>query len=375
MKENVRHGTWFIRQLIRLFTVILAVLFFWLLGFVVEDIETIPGPTYAEIEHKFVDAKLVRQDEQLQKQIADLEQSIAAQAQQQQIVRDSSENLQRTIQQLLQLKKSSVEKSVSFSDSDAKLLTASLNEFFAGQKSYQKINQTISDLTSQTGRLANERSRVEAEIAKQRKSAQREYDSQTEAHRLRLAFYQLLILVPLLLATAYPLVKRRGSLYYPLFLAIGGATLLKVTLVVHEYFPSRYFKYILILVHLLVVARLLIHLIRTVAFSKAAWLKRQYREAYERFLCPICEYPIRTTRASSSTGRDAPSTRFCRKAIPPRRRSLHVSSLRGGGVQGVQAESEKVQAFVARPLRALWGEQGNNKRPADVPSPRERGLG
>ncbi len=294
MKENVRHGTWFIRQLIRLFTVILAVLFFWLLGFVVEDIETIPGPTYAEIEHKFVDAKLVRQDEQLQKQIADLEQSIAAQAQQQQIVRDSSENLQRTIQQLLQLKKSSVEKSVSFSDSDAKLLTASLNEFFAGQKSYQKINQTISDLTSQTGRLANERSRVEAEIAKQRKSAQREYDSQTEAHRLRLAFYQLLSLVPMLLATAYPLVKRRGSLYYPLFLAIGGATLLKVTLVVHEYFPSRYFKYILILVHLLVVARLLIHLIRTVAFPKAAWLKRQYREAYERFLCPICEYPIRT---------------------------------------------------------------------------------
>ena len=116
----------------------------------------------------------------------------------------------------------------------------------------------------------------------------------TEAHRLRLAFYQLLILVPLLLATAYPLAKRRSSLYYPLFLAVGGATLLKVALVVHEYFPSRYFKYILIFVLLLVVARLLVHLIRTVAFPKAAWMKRQYREAYERFLCPVCEYPIRT---------------------------------------------------------------------------------
>ena len=24
------------------------------------------------------------------------------------------------------------------------------------------------------------------------------------------------------------------------------------------------------------------------------WLIKQYREAYERFLCPVCEYPIRT---------------------------------------------------------------------------------
>jgi predicted RNA-binding Zn-ribbon protein involved in translation (DUF1610 family) len=37
-----------------------------------------------------------------------------------------------------------------------------------------------------------------------------------------------------------------------------------------------------------------IQLIRIVAFPKIDWLMRQYREAYERFLCPICEYPIRT---------------------------------------------------------------------------------
>ena len=48
------------------------------------------------------------------------------------------------------------------------------------------------------------------------------------------------------------------------------------------------------LVLLLAVAKLLIYFIRVVAFPKARWLTRQYREAYERFLCPICEYPIRT---------------------------------------------------------------------------------
>jgi len=65
-------------------------------------------------------------------------------------------------------------------------------------------------------------------------------------------------------------------------------------LVVHEYFPTRYFKYVLILALLAVVVRLLVYLIRTVAFPKVEWLERQYREAYERFLCPVCEYPIRT---------------------------------------------------------------------------------
>ena len=103
-----------------------------------------------------------------------------------------------------------------------------------------------------------------------------------------------MILVPLLIVAAYLLMRKRGSIYYPLFLAIGGATLLKVALVIHEYFPTRYFKYILILALLAVVARLLVYLIRIIAFPKVEWLRRQYREAYERFLCPICEYPIRT---------------------------------------------------------------------------------
>jgi predicted RNA-binding Zn-ribbon protein involved in translation (DUF1610 family) len=30
-----------------------------------------------------------------------------------------------------------------------------------------------------------------------------------------------------------------------------------------------------------------------IAFPKRDWLLKQYREAYESFLCPICAYPIR----------------------------------------------------------------------------------
>lgn len=62
----------------------------------------------------------------------------------------------------------------------------------------------------------------------------------------------------------------------------------------HTYFPSRYLKYFLVAGLLVAVVRILVYFIRAVAFPKAQWLTRQYRDAYERFLCPVCEYPIRT---------------------------------------------------------------------------------
>lgn len=294
MKPKSTRGTWGIRQLIRMFTVVLAVLFFWLLGFVVEDIESMPGPNYTEIESRHVDISLVAKKEQLGKQIGDLNRTIGNQQERQRLANDSSQNLQRTINQLLELQKISIQKATAFSESDKNNLSTSLKQFLESQKSYQELNNHIADLTAEKLRLEENERDIERQLDEQRKPAQKEYDTLWEKHRLQLAFYQLVILVPLLLAAGYVLMRKRGGVYYPLFLAVGGATLLKVSLVVHEYFPSRYFKYVLILVLLAVVVRLLVYLIRTIAFPKVEWLERQYREAYERFLCPICEYPIRT---------------------------------------------------------------------------------
>jgi hypothetical protein len=88
-------------------------------------------------------------------------------------------------------------------------------------------------------------------------------------------------------------VKWRSSSYAPLIYALGIAVLTRVALVMHQYFPTRYFKYVLILVALVVVAWSLVYLIRLVASPGKDWLLKQYREAYETFFCPICEYPIR----------------------------------------------------------------------------------
>jgi hypothetical protein len=294
MKENTKRGTWGVRILIRLCTVILAILVFWLLGFLVEDIESIKGPDYVQIEKKHVSQDLVRKEEQIDKQIAELGREIANKGQQQRLVGDSSQNLQRTIGQLLDLQKLSIQKDVPLSESEKSNLSVSLTNFLESQKSYQALNQGIADLTSRKLQLEEDRLQIDQQITTQKEPALREFEELSEAHRVRLAFYQLLILVPLLIVAGYLLIRRRASIYFPLFLAFGGATLFKIGLVIHEYFPSRYFKYVLIIGLLAVVARLLVHFIRTVAFPKLDWLLQQYREAYERFLCPICEYPIRT---------------------------------------------------------------------------------
>jgi len=287
-------GPWIHRFSIRLFTVILAVLVYWVLGFLVQDIESIQGPQYSEIEKKHVDQSLVEKKGSLIGEIAALDRSIANKRDEMRIVSDSSQNLQKTINQLIELQKLTVEKSVALPETEQTNLSESLGHFLESQKRYQEHNAELSAFTDRKRTLEAEKRDVEAQIQEQSQPAQAEYQGLLEKHNLRLAMFQLLILLPLLGIGAFLVIRKRGSIYFPLFLGFGAAVLLKASLVIHEYFPSRYFKYVLVIGLLFAVVKLMIYFIRVVAFPKAQWLTKQYREAYERFLCPVCEYPIRT---------------------------------------------------------------------------------
>jgi len=291
--ETKSKGTWIHRFAIRLFTLVLAVLVFWVLGFFVDDIRSIRGPDYAAIEQKHLDKDLAAKRLALEKQIADLSRQIENQTEKQRVVGDSSRNLQQTINQLLEHQKLGAQKGIASSETEQANITSSLNLFLDNQRKYQELSQAVSDMLERKQGLVQEREQAEQELDEQRRPAMEEFSALGEKHRLKLAFLQLAILLPILAAAAGVIIKKRSSVYFPLFLAFGAATLIKVTLVVHEYFPSKYFKYILIGGLLVVVVRLLIHFIRTIAFPKTTWLVKQYREAYERFLCPVCEYPIR----------------------------------------------------------------------------------
>ncbi|CAG37441.1 zinc ribbon domain-containing protein [Desulfotalea psychrophila] len=291
--EQKPKGPWINRFATHFFTLSLAVLIFWSLGFLVQDIKSIRGPRYVEIEKQHIDSALVGKSTTLKGEITDLGRRIVSMKEDQRVVGDSSQNLQQTIQQLIELQKLSIQKGVALPDTEQSDLSTTLSKFLQSQENYQGFSTELSKLMAEKQGLEGEKRALEQSLDKQRKPARAEYNRLNRAHRLKLAALQLLILLPLLVLAAILILKKRGSIYFPLFFAFGGATLLKVTLVIHEYFPKKYFKYILIGVLLIAVARLLIHFIRVVAFPKAQWLTKQYREAYECFLCPVCEYPIR----------------------------------------------------------------------------------
>lgn len=287
-------GPWIHRFTIRFFTVIFAFLVFWALGFLVQDIKSIEGPNYSEIEKQYVDQSLIDQKEQLSNEIKSIERSISNKHDEMRIAQDSSQNLQKTINQLIELQKLTIQKSDSSTDIQQPDISESLTHFLSSQKEYQKYNEELSSLTDKKRTLEAEFISVEEQLSQQKEPAWEEYHRQRKTHRIYLAALQLLILLPLLGIGAFLLAKKRGSIYFPLIFGYGAAILFKVLLIIHEYFPSRYFKYILILGLLYAIVKLLIYFIRMVAYPKAQWLTKQYREAYERFLCPVCEYPIRT---------------------------------------------------------------------------------
>jgi len=287
-------GPWVHRFSIHLLTVLLAILVFWVLGFFDTDIRSIKGPQYDQIKEKYVNQQLLVEQQKLTSEIGKVERDIGNTTEEMRIVSDSTQNLQKTIRQLIELQKLTIQKLASIPETGQPNLSRSLARFLENQKRYQAYHERLSELSDQKRTLEAERLKIGQQIEQQRQPAELEYKRLSERHRIRIACLQLLVLVPLFAIGAFLVIKKRDSIYLPLFLGYGVATLLKMVLVIHEYFPSRYFKYVIAAALLIVVVKLLVHVIRVVAFPKARWLTKQYREAYERFLCPVCEYPIRT---------------------------------------------------------------------------------
>ena len=294
MQDHPRNkGPWIHRFLTVIFTAIFALLWFWLLGFVVDDIGSWRGPSYAEFEEGRLDRDLVKEAERLQQQIADTERRIAEQKTRQELLRDSTANSQTTMNQLLEFQRSSLAKNLAPSPEERQALAESQRRFLANQSQYQVLNEQIVQLNEQFRAVSEKRQQLESTLNGQRAPIVEEFQRVQRAHDLWIASLKLAVLVPLLAVGVFLFLKHRNGPYAQIVYAFGGAVLLKVGLVMHQYFPSKYFKYVLILTAIAIVLQVLRYLIRMVAFPKQDWLLKQYREAYEAFLCPICSFPIR----------------------------------------------------------------------------------
>ncbi|MEM7143931.1 MAG: hypothetical protein AAF591_02270 [Verrucomicrobiota bacterium] len=286
-------GPWLSRMAIHVLTVVVGVLVYWLLGFVVDDIGSIRGPDYREIEKAHLDGALVDRDKALSNEITETKRLVEQQNRKQQLLSQSSKELQKTMDQLLELQRISLEKDLELTAEQSAAFNQSLEVFLSNQENFQSINEEIAALVEAQQDLEEEQRGVQSALDEQRRPAREEYEALSERHRWRLALLKLVVLVPLFVAGVWLVVRLRGHTYFPLVLAFTGATSLKMLVVMHEHFPERWFKYLLILVSLAAAARLLVYFIRSIVAPKRDKLLRQYRDAYEKFLCPVCEYPIR----------------------------------------------------------------------------------
>lgn len=286
-------GPWTHRVLVYFFTVLFGVLIYWLLGFVMKDIGTWPGPVYRDVEERLVAQELRQEATALQSQIDEAKRSIDSRKQRQTVLRDSTSNSERTMNQLLELQKLTLQKGVTPSADEVKALAESQRLFLENQAKYQEMNDQISALSEQLDNLELRQRTVQEKMTAQRPAVQQEYQALESRHQLQLAALKLGVLLPLLALAVWLFLKKRVSLYSSLLYGFGLALLVKVGMVMHEHFPRRYFKYVLIVIAIALVTRILVYLLRTTAFPKLDWLLKQYREAYEHFFCPVCSYPIR----------------------------------------------------------------------------------
>lgn len=294
MKTTPKHrGPWMHRVLITVFTILLTLLFHWLLGFIIRDIGTLPMTPFAGFEERYLDQALVDRASSLRLQASETARQIKNEQERQGLLRDSTTSSQQTMNQLLDIQRLTLEKGIALTPPELTALAESKELFLSNQKRYQALNENIAQLKEQERQLQEQLNETETALQAQRQTAVTEYEALRRRHHLKLASLKMLVLVPLIGIVGYLFVKRRNTIYSPLIYAAGLALVFRTGLVLHEHFPTRYFKYILLVVALAVVIQVLIYLLRTMAFPKKELLLKQYREAYEKFLCPICSYPIR----------------------------------------------------------------------------------
>jgi len=295
MSENRKFkGPWIQRAFIMLLGVVLAVLLYWLLAFITRDIGSIRGPDFSKVQAKYVDAPLVKKQEDLKESLDGIREHIRNKQEQQSILRDSSNSLQNTINQLLSIQKQSIEKNLVFSEENQRNLDESQTVFLENQRQYLALNKEIAELTGQQHQVKSQSASVSKQLKTQHNLARIEYSGLMTKHRWKLAALKLAVMIPIFLIAAWFFTKKRTGAYWPVVYAAFIAVFVRISLVVHEYFPRKYFKYIAISVIIAIVLRLLVYVIKRIVSPKKDWILKQYQEAYDKNVCPICGKPIRT---------------------------------------------------------------------------------
>lgn len=289
----VQKSPWTHRFLMIFFSLVLGLLFVWLMDRVIGQVGEWPAPSYERLEQAQLDHALVEAASRLKETQADLRRRIDDRHARQKLLRDSTDNSQRTMSQLLELHRLNLEKNVTPTSEEQKVLAEAERLFLANQAQYQNLNEEVARLDAEV-RATDEKIREnEQTLEKARAPIRDEYDRLFQRHEAKVGAAKLGVLVPLMAVALVLFIKKRSGPYALPVYAFGLAVLAEVLLVVHEHFHTGYFIYVLLLAAIVVVVRAIVYLVGVMRSPSAAWRQARYRQAYATFMCPVCGFPIR----------------------------------------------------------------------------------
>jgi len=291
--ETEPRGTWWQRLLIASFSLALTLLFFWALGFILQDIGRLPGPDWNRLSGDRLDPAMAATTARLEEDQAGIKRQIENEERRRQVLRDSTATSQKTLGQLLELQRMSLEQQSSLPQEQQQALVESQRLFLSNQQRDQELTESISDLQERQATTAEELRQHLEHVNTAQTPVREEYQRLQTSHRLKLAAIKIAVLAPLLVLAGLLFARLRNSPYAPMVYALGAAVLARAFFVMHEYFPAEYFRYILIATALAVIGWILARLLQMVAKPGGLARRKQIREAYESFVCPGCRFPIR----------------------------------------------------------------------------------
>ncbi|TWU40112.1 hypothetical protein Q31b_34560 [Novipirellula aureliae] len=292
MKTKKHRGSFMLRAMVFGFSIAVGLLAFWLLGYIIQDIDRVKGPDYSQMLEVGLPQSLQNERRSLAAELVDRKQQIESTEQRRRLTAQTTSDSQQTINQLLELKRNADQNETSLSEGQQQALTDSLQLFLSNQNQTQTLNAELSNLNDDLNDVKEKQRQNAAAITLASQPINDEYKKLHEQHQWKLAAYKLGMLIPMLLVCGLLFLRQAGGTYAMLVYAISGAVALRVLLVMHDHFPAIYFKYILIGLSLSIATGVLVRLLRLVAKPSRDWLLRQYREAYANFFCPICDFPI-----------------------------------------------------------------------------------
>lgn len=290
--KNEAKGRSSSRFWVNFWAVVLGVLFYGLLDFILQDLGTIHQPNYHKIQAQYISQSLLDQEQQLNNEINSHINQIKRLSDNQQYIKNNADNLKTTIDQMLEIQKSSLQKNIAVTEKDKASLNEAQSVFLNYQNQFKNLNDEILNWQKSKHNIEEKLDGLHAQLDKQRKVADKEYTHLSDTHRFFQAKIQVATLLLLLIGGLVLLSRYYHQSYSVIFKSIDIALCIKIFMTMHEFFPSEYFKYLLILSLITITIYLMIKIIQSIKSPKLDILIKQYREAYEHFLCPVCEFPI-----------------------------------------------------------------------------------